>query len=182
MEADADRDAHAVVRDEMGLMQGAQGVEQRQAGMHGAVRGVFVGLGPAKVDQQAIAEILGDIALVGLESGSGHGLVGTHHRAIVFRVELLGQCGRGDQVTEHHRDLPAFGVGGGVERDSGNGGPTVQGLDLRGAEGAVKRQRGRDGDDVGRSRRAEGGRSNGNSGVPRLSRPGPHYPRRAPSV
>ncbi len=116
MEADAHRHAHAVVRYEMGLMQGAQGVEQRQAGMHGAVRGVFVGLGPAKVDQQAVAEILGDIAIIGLERGRRRGLVGTHHGAVVFGIELLGEFGRGDQVAEHHRDLPAFGLEGAAAR------------------------------------------------------------------
>ena len=61
MKADAYRDAHTVVWGELGLMQRAQGVEQCQAGMHGAVRSVFVGLGPAKVDQQAVAEILGNM-------------------------------------------------------------------------------------------------------------------------
>ena len=38
--------------------------------------GVFVGLGPAKVDQQAVAEILGDITIIGLDGVSGSGLVG----------------------------------------------------------------------------------------------------------
>ena len=75
-----------------------------------------MGLGPAKVDQQAVAEILGDIAIIGLERGGRRGLVGTHHGAVVFGIELLGEFGRGDQVAEHYRDLPAFGLEGAAAR------------------------------------------------------------------
>ena len=142
MQADAYRHAHAVARDEMGLMQGAQGVEQRQAGMHGAVRGVFVGLGPAKVDQQAVAEILGDIAIIGLERGRRRGLVGTHHGAVVFGIELLGEFGRGDQVAEHHRDLPAFGLEGAAARLRRERWPVLRGLGWDAVRGQWRGSRG----------------------------------------
>jgi hypothetical protein len=74
-------------------MQGAQGVEQRQAGMHSAMRGIFVGLGPAKVDQQTIAEILGDMSIEVLDDLGTGGLMGAPHLPQVFRVELAGEAG-----------------------------------------------------------------------------------------
>ena len=84
--------------------------------MHGAHRGVFVGRWPAKVDQQAVAEILGDIAVLGLHRVTGRLLVGTHHGAVVFGIELLGEFGRVNQVAEQHRDLAAFGLEGAAAR------------------------------------------------------------------
>ena len=71
-------------------------------------------LGIAKVDQQAIAEILGDMALKALDDLGAGRLVGPHHLAQVFGVELAGERGRVDQVTEQHRELAAFGLRGGM--------------------------------------------------------------------
>ena len=49
-------------------------------------------LGIAKVDQQAIAEILGDMALKALDDRGTGGLIGPHHLPQVFRVELAGEA------------------------------------------------------------------------------------------
>ena len=66
-------------------------------------------LGIAKVDQQAIAEILRNMPVEALDDLGTGLLIGAHHLAVVFRIELTGKAGRVDQVTEQHRELAAFG-------------------------------------------------------------------------
>ena len=68
-------------------------------------------LGIAKVDQQAIAQILGNMALEALDDLGTGLLIGAHHLAVVFRVELAGEAGGVHQIAEQHRELAAFGVG-----------------------------------------------------------------------
>ena len=100
--------------------------DNAQAGVHRAPGIVFMGRGVAKIDQQPIAEILGDMALVVLDDlGSGL-LVGAHHRAQVFRVELAGELRGAHQVAEQHRELPPFRLRGraGRRRDA----PVVLGV------------------------------------------------------
>jgi hypothetical protein len=83
-----------------------------QPGAHGALRIVFVRLGIAKVDQQTITEVLGNMPL---EAGDHFGagvLIGPHYLAQLFRVELAGECGRVHQVTKQHGELAAFRVRG----------------------------------------------------------------------
>ena len=101
-------------------------------GAHGPLGVVFMGLGIAKVHQQAIAEILRNIPVKALDDRGAGLLVGPHHLAQVFRVELPGQAGRVHQVTEQHRELAAFGLGqgrrtGGRERRHGQPGHWVGG-------------------------------------------------------
>jgi hypothetical protein len=49
-------------------------------------------------------------------------LIGPHHLAQIFWIELAGESGRVDQVTEQHRELAAFGVWKRSSRgDSGSG-------------------------------------------------------------
>ena len=71
-------------------------------------------LGIAKIDQQAIAEILGDMPLKALDDLSTGSLVGAHHLPQIFGIELAGERGRIHQVTEQHGELAAFGLRGGV--------------------------------------------------------------------
>ena len=82
-----------------------------QPGPHGPLGVIFVRLGIAKVDQQAIAEVLGDMPLKALDHLGAGVLVGPHHLPQLFRVELAGERGRVHQVTEQHGELAAFGVG-----------------------------------------------------------------------
>ena len=93
-------------------IQGGDGLDNAQAGMHGTPGIVFMGRGVAKIDQQPIAEVLGDMALVVLDDLGRGLLVGAHHGAQVFRVELAGELRGAHQVTEQHRELPAFRFGG----------------------------------------------------------------------
>jgi hypothetical protein len=78
--------------------------------MHGPHRRIFVGGRPAKVNHEAIAEILRHIAVPGLQRRHRRLLVGPHHGAVVFGIEVLGQLRRVNQVAEQHRDLAAFGL------------------------------------------------------------------------
>ena len=81
--------------------------------MHGPHGGIFVGGRPTKVDHEAITEVLRHIAVPGLQRRHRLLLVGPHHGAVVFGIEVLRESGRVDQVTEQHRELSTFGVGPG---------------------------------------------------------------------
>jgi hypothetical protein len=83
---------------------------------------IFVGLGVAEIDEQPIAEVLRNMPLkAGDHLGAGV-LIGPHHLAEVFRIELAGEGGGVDQVTEQHGELAAFGVWErGRRSDCGNG-------------------------------------------------------------
>ena len=89
-----------------------QGLHDPQPGPHGPLGIIFVRQGIAEVDEQAIAEILRDMPLkAGDHLGAGL-LIGPHHLAEVFRVELAGERGRVHQVTEQHGELAPFRVWG----------------------------------------------------------------------
>jgi hypothetical protein len=76
-----------------------------------------MGRGVAKVDEQAIPQILGDMALeAGDHLGTGV-LIRPHHRAPVFWVKLSGEHRRVHQIAEQDGELAAFGV----ERGRGAG-------------------------------------------------------------
>jgi hypothetical protein len=62
-------------------IQGAHGLDDAQARVHRAPGVVFMGYRVAKMDQQAIAEALGDMARVGLDDRGRSFLIGTDHRA-----------------------------------------------------------------------------------------------------
>jgi hypothetical protein len=66
-------------------------------------------LGIAEVDQQAIAKILGDVALITADHLGTRGLVGAHHLAPLFRVKLTGEGGGIHEITEEHGELAALG-------------------------------------------------------------------------
>ena len=111
MHADAHRKPDAFRLCQVGI-QPLHGVQDAQARAHGPLGVVFVGLGVAKVHQQPIAQILGDSPVKALEHLDASGLIGEHHLAEVFRVELTGEADRVHEVAEQHRELAPFGVGG----------------------------------------------------------------------
>ena len=61
MDAQAHRQLHPLLLRQAGI-EFPHGLHNAQAGAHGPLGVIFVRLGIAKVDQQAVAEILGDIA------------------------------------------------------------------------------------------------------------------------
>ena len=108
MDAQAHGQVHPPLLRQAGI-ELAQGLHDPQPGPHRPLGVIFVGQGVAKVDEQAIAEVLGDMPLkAGDHLGTGV-LIGPHHLAQVFRVELAGERGRVHQVTEQHGELAAFG-------------------------------------------------------------------------
>src|SRR5215831_9734549 len=62
----------------------------------------------AEVDQQAIAQILGDVAVKALDHLGTRGLIRQDHVAQLFRIQLAGQRRRVDQIAEQHRELAAL--------------------------------------------------------------------------
>jgi hypothetical protein len=68
-------------------------------------------LRPSKVDQQAIAEQLRDMAAKALDYLGRRPLISPHDVAQILRVELFGKRGGVRQVTEHDCELATFGIG-----------------------------------------------------------------------
>src|SRR5262249_27198513 len=65
-----------------------------------------------EVDEQSVAQQLGDMSLVALTHLRTRRLIGTDDVPVVFGIELARELGGLDEVTEHDGELPAFGVGG----------------------------------------------------------------------
>jgi hypothetical protein len=84
-------------------IQSTHGLHNPQTRMHGALGIIFMGARVAKVDEQAIAEILRDVPLKALDDRGGGFLVGAHHLTQVFGVELLAELCGVDQIAEQHR-------------------------------------------------------------------------------
>ena len=86
---DAEADSHAETPLLLQVrIERPQRLDDRQSCMDSAQRVVFVRLGIAKIDEQPIAEILGDMPLKAGDHLGADLLIGPHHLAQVFRVEL----------------------------------------------------------------------------------------------
>ena len=101
----------------------ATACDDRQAGAHRALGVVLVRPRPAEIGQHAVAHELGDVALEARDLARDRVLVGADELAHLLGVEPAGERGRADQVDEHHRELPALGLGsdgmvGGARRRS----------------------------------------------------------------
>jgi hypothetical protein len=95
----------------------SNGLHHPQPGPYRPLGVIFVRQGVAEVDEQAVAEVLGNMPLIaGDHLGTGL-LIGAHHLPEVFRIELAGEYGGIHQVTEQHRELAAFCLG----RSGGSG-------------------------------------------------------------
>jgi hypothetical protein len=70
-----------------------------------------MGVGIAKVDQETIPEQLGDMPIIALDNVGTNPLIRPDDFSILFRVELGGEFGGIDQVTEHDGELATFGFG-----------------------------------------------------------------------
>jgi carbonic anhydrase/acetyltransferase-like protein (isoleucine patch superfamily) len=64
----------------------------------------------AEIDQHPIAHVLGDKAVEAADR-IGHGaVVVADQLPEILRIKTRRECRRADEVAEHHRQLPAFGV------------------------------------------------------------------------
>src|SRR5262249_28228621 len=79
---------------------------------HRALSIIFMRLRITEIDQHAVAHVSGDEAIEpGDDFGDG-AVVGGDDLAQILWIESRRQLGRADEVAEHHRQLPAFGIGG----------------------------------------------------------------------
>src|SRR5262249_27025794 len=62
----------------------------------------------AKVYQQPIAQMLGNLPCEAVDRLSTHLMIGLYHLPPLFRIELLRERSRAHQVAKHHRQLAAF--------------------------------------------------------------------------
>jgi hypothetical protein len=109
-----DAQAHGQLHPALPLQAGielAQGLHDAQPGPHRPLRVVFVRLWVAKVDEQAVAQILRDMPLkAGDHLGTGV-LISADHLAQLFRIKPAGERGRVHQVTKQDGELAAFRLG-----------------------------------------------------------------------
>ena len=64
----------------------------------------------AEIDQDTVAHVLGDKAIESGDDSGDRAVIGGDDLAQILGVEPRGQRGRADQIAEHHRQLPAFGL------------------------------------------------------------------------
>ena len=117
--------------------------QQRQAGVHGALRVVFVRAAGAEGREQAVARVLQHLAVVALHQRRAGGQQAVHDVVNVFGVEVLAERGGADHVEEEHGDLleqlfrcGCSACGGGVSGCSGCSGFGGRG---RGQQGIAPR-------------------------------------------
>jgi hypothetical protein len=67
-----------------------------------------VGLGVAKVDQEPIAEVLGDMSVEAADHLGTSLLISPHHLAPFFGVKACGEFGRVHQIAKQYRELAAL--------------------------------------------------------------------------
>jgi hypothetical protein len=72
-------------------MQPPDSLNEFHARVHRSLRIVFMRLWVAKVDQQTIPEVLGDMPLVALKHPGRRLLIGPYHGPEVFGIELPGE-------------------------------------------------------------------------------------------
>ena len=75
---------------------------------YGPLSLVFESLRPAKINQQAIAEILRHMPTVTRDAARYGILIGPHDLAKIFGIEATGELGRTDEVTKHDGELSSF--------------------------------------------------------------------------
>src|SRR5215217_5904909 len=110
MDPDTYRETNTLLSLQLGI-EPPRRLDYAKSRTHGSVGIVFMGLGIAKVDQQAIPEILRDIALKALDHLGAGGLIGADDLPQVFGIKLAGEHRGVYQVAEQHGELAAFRLG-----------------------------------------------------------------------
>ena len=83
-------------------VQGGNGLDNAQTGVNGAPGLVFMGGGIAKIDEQGITDVPGDISLEAVNHCGAGFLVGTYDLTQLLRIELLGASSETNQIGEQH--------------------------------------------------------------------------------
>ena len=87
------------------LVEFREGVDYCQAGAGGALAVIIVGLGPAEVGHDPIAEVLGDMSTKSSDRLGRGAMVSSHHLTPFFGVELSSDLGRAHEIAEKHRQM-----------------------------------------------------------------------------
>jgi hypothetical protein len=109
MDTKAHRDPDPMALREMGI-ECLQHPQHPKTSTDGALRVILVRLGIPKVDEQAIAQVLGNVPVKALDDLRAGALVGAHDLPQVFGIEVGGEGRGAHQVTEQDRQLAPFGV------------------------------------------------------------------------
>ena len=88
----------------------ADRLDHRQPGAHRPLGIVLMRLRIAEIDQHPVAHVFGDKAVEAADRLGDGAVVGADQLAQILRVKPRRERGRADQIAEHHRQLPAFGV------------------------------------------------------------------------
>jgi len=107
-QAGRDPDPHAQRRSRRGD-EFRRSLDDREPGLHGALGVVFVGLRIAEIGEHPVADVFGDEATVALDRRRAAAMVGADDLAHVLGIEPRGECGRADEIAEHHREMAALG-------------------------------------------------------------------------
>jgi hypothetical protein len=108
-----DAEAHGQLDTPVALQAGIEALhrcQNLQSGIHGTPGVVFMGLRIAEVDQEAVPEVLGNMAIKAVDHLITGCLIGAHHVSEVFGVELAGQDGRVYDIAKQDRELATFRV------------------------------------------------------------------------
>ena len=108
MDADTDRQPDACVP-RQARIELSHSRHQAKTGAYRPLGVIFMRLRIAKVHQEAIAQILRDIAAEALDHRRTGFLVGPHYLPQVLRVELDSESRRVHEIAEHHCKLAPFG-------------------------------------------------------------------------
>ena len=106
-EPGGDAEPHAQI---LPRRQSADRLDHRQPGAHRPLGIVLMRLRIAEIDQHPVAHVLGDKAVEAADRLGDGAVVGADQLAQILRVKTRRQRRRADEVAEHHRQLPAFGV------------------------------------------------------------------------
>ena len=82
--------------------------DRRQTGAHRLGRVVLAGLRPAEIGEDAIAEIIGDIAAEAVHDRGDSGVIAAQQLPQILGVVPARQFGRADEVAKQHTQLPAL--------------------------------------------------------------------------
>ena len=82
--------------------------DRRQTSAHRLGRVVLAGLRPPEIGEDAIAEIIGDIAAEAAHDRGDSGVIAAQQLPQILGVVPARQFGRADEVAEQHTQLPAF--------------------------------------------------------------------------
>src|SRR5437016_1137840 len=90
MDAHAESELNAFLVLQTGI-QVSHGIEHTEPSTYGSLGVIFMRLGIAKVDQQAISKELGDVPIVALDNCGTNLLICMHHVPVLFGIELGGE-------------------------------------------------------------------------------------------